>query len=153
MTSSSSPGVSLMQESLSYMAGSELPCVIINMQRGGPGLGDISTSQADYFQSVKGGGHGDYRIIVLAPSTVQETADLVYDAFDELQKMKKEEPLTLFKKALDNIKPNMEVRSRRIGGANYQVPVEVRPTRKLSLSLKWLVDVSRKRSEKSMSKK
>lgn len=86
MTSSSSPGISLKQECLSYMAGSELPCLIINMQRGGPGLGDISTSQADYFQAVKGGGHGDYRIIVLAPSTVQETADLVYDAFDVADK-------------------------------------------------------------------
>ena len=82
MTSSSSPGISLKQECLSYMAGSELPCLIVNMQRGGPGLGDISTSQADYFQAVKGGGHGDYRIIVFAPSTVQETADLVYDSFD-----------------------------------------------------------------------
>jgi 2-oxoglutarate ferredoxin oxidoreductase subunit alpha len=82
MTSSSSPGISLKQEGISYLAGSELPCVIINVQRGGPGLGDISTSQADYFQAVKGGGHGDYRTIVLAPSSVQEIADLVYDAFD-----------------------------------------------------------------------
>lgn len=82
MTSSSSPGISLKQECISYMAGSELPCLIINMQRGGPGLGDISTSQADYFQAVKGGGHGDYRVIVFAPASVQETADLVYDAFD-----------------------------------------------------------------------
>ncbi len=82
MTSSSSPGISLKQEGISYMAGSELPCVIVNMQRGGPGLGDISPSQADYFQAVKGGGHGDYHTIVLAPSSVQETADLVYDAFD-----------------------------------------------------------------------
>ncbi len=82
MTSSSSPGISLMQEGLSYLAGSELPCVIVNMQRGGPGLGDISPSQADYFQAVKGGGHGDYHTIVLAPSSVQEIADLTYDAFD-----------------------------------------------------------------------
>ncbi len=82
MTSSSSPGISLKQEGISYLAGSELPCVIVNMQRGGPGLGDISPSQADYFQAVKGGGHGDYQTIVLGPSTVQETADLVYDAFD-----------------------------------------------------------------------
>ncbi|HHT9119023.1 MAG TPA: 3-methyl-2-oxobutanoate dehydrogenase subunit VorB [Candidatus Hypogeohydataceae bacterium YC41] len=82
MTSSSSPGISLMQEGISYLAGSELPCVIVNMQRGGPGLGDISPSQADYFQAVKGGGHGDYRTIVLAPASVQEIADLVYDAFD-----------------------------------------------------------------------
>ncbi len=82
MTSSSSPGISLKQEGISYLAGSELPCVIINMQRGGPGLGDISPAQSDYFQAVKGGGHGDYHTIVLAPSSVQETADLVFDAFD-----------------------------------------------------------------------
>jgi 2-oxoglutarate ferredoxin oxidoreductase subunit alpha len=82
MTSSSSPGISLKQEGISYLVGSELPCVIVNIQRGGPGLGDISPSQADYFQAVKGGGHGDYYTIVLAPSSVQETADLVYDAFD-----------------------------------------------------------------------
>ena len=82
MTSSSSPGISLKQEGISYLAGSELPCVIVNIQRGGPGLGDISASQADYFQAVKGGGHGDYHTIVLAPSSVQEMADLVYDAFD-----------------------------------------------------------------------
>ena len=82
MTSSSSPGISLKQEGISYLAGSELPCVIVNIQRGGPGLGDISASQADYFQAVKGGGHGDYHTIVLAPCSVQEMADLVYDAFD-----------------------------------------------------------------------
>ena len=82
MTSSSSPGISLKQEGISYLAGSELPCVIVNVQRGGPGLGDISPSQADYFQAVKGGGHGDYHTIVLAPGSVQETADLVFDAFD-----------------------------------------------------------------------
>ena len=82
MTSSSGPGISLKQEGLSYLAGSELPCVIVNVQRGGPGLGDISPSQSDYFQAVKGGGHGDYRLIVLAPSSVQEVADLVYDGFD-----------------------------------------------------------------------
>lgn len=82
MTSSSSPGISLKQEGISYLAGSELPCVIVNIQRGGPGLGDISASQADYFQAVKGGGHGDYHCIVLAPASVQEMADLVYDAFD-----------------------------------------------------------------------
>lgn len=82
MTSSSSPGISLKQEGISYLAGSELPCVIVNVQRGGPGLGDISPSQADYFQAVKGGGHGDYHTLVLAPSSVQELADLVYDAFD-----------------------------------------------------------------------
>ena len=81
-TSSSSPGISLMMEALSYMAGAELPVVIVNIMRGGPGLGGILPSQSDYFQATKGGGHGDYRVLVLAPSTVQEAADLVIDAFD-----------------------------------------------------------------------
>ncbi|EPR44019.1 pyruvate flavodoxin/ferredoxin oxidoreductase domain protein [Desulfovibrio sp. X2] len=81
MTSSSSPGVSLKQEAISYMAGSELPGVIVNMNRGGPGLGDIGPSQGDYFQSVKGGGHGDYRTLVLAPATCQEAYDLTILAF------------------------------------------------------------------------
>jgi 2-oxoglutarate ferredoxin oxidoreductase subunit alpha len=82
MTSSSSPGISLKQEGISYMAGAELPVVIVNVQRGGPGLGDISAAQGDYFQATRGGGHGDYRTIVLAPASVQETADLVMEAFD-----------------------------------------------------------------------
>ena len=82
MTSSSSPGISLKQEGISYMAGAELPVLIINVQRGGPGLGDIGPSQSDYFQATRGGGHGDYRTIVLAPDSVQETADLVAEAFD-----------------------------------------------------------------------
>ncbi|OFX70686.1 MAG: 3-methyl-2-oxobutanoate dehydrogenase subunit VorB [Bacteroidetes bacterium GWE2_29_8] len=82
MTSSSSPGVSLMQEGLSYIAGAELPCLVVNVQRGGPGLGTIQPSQADYFQTVKGGGHGDYKLITLAPSSVQEMADFVKIAFD-----------------------------------------------------------------------
>lgn len=82
MTSSSSPGVSLKQEGISYIAGSELPCVIVNVVRGGPGLGTIQPSQADYFQSTKGGGHGDYRLLVLAPASVQEMADFVDLAFD-----------------------------------------------------------------------
>jgi len=77
MTSSSSPGISLMQEGISYIAGAELPCLIVNVVRGGPGLGTIQPSQADYFQSTKGGGHGDYRLIVLAPASVQEMADFV----------------------------------------------------------------------------
>jgi 2-oxoglutarate/2-oxoacid ferredoxin oxidoreductase subunit alpha len=81
MTSSSSPGMSLKQEALSYMAGSELPGVVVNMNRGGPGLGDIGPSQGDYFQSTKGGGHGDYRLLVLAPGTVQEAYDLTIAAF------------------------------------------------------------------------
>jgi 2-oxoglutarate ferredoxin oxidoreductase subunit alpha len=82
MTSSSSPGISLMQEGLSYIACAELPCLVVNVNRGGPGLGTIQPSQGDYFQATKGGGHGDYRLIVLAPSSVQEMADFVYDAFD-----------------------------------------------------------------------
>jgi 2-oxoglutarate ferredoxin oxidoreductase subunit alpha len=82
MTSSSSPGISLKLEGISYLAGAELPCLIVNVMRGGPGLGTIQPSQADYFQAVKGGGHGDYRIIVLAPSTVQEMADFVDKGFD-----------------------------------------------------------------------
>jgi 2-oxoglutarate ferredoxin oxidoreductase subunit alpha len=82
MTSSSSPGISLKQEALSYMAGSEIPGVVVNVSRGGPGLGDIGPSQGDYFQSVKGGGHGDYRLLVLAPGTVQEAYDLTIKAFD-----------------------------------------------------------------------
>ncbi len=82
MTSSSSPGISLMQEGISYIAGSELPCLIVNVARGGPGLGTIQPGQADYFQSTKGGGHGDYRLIVLAPASVQEMADFVSLSFD-----------------------------------------------------------------------
>ena len=82
MTSSSSPGISLKQEGISYMAGAELPCVIVNVVRGGPGLGTIQPSQADYFQAVKGGGHGDYHMIVLAPASVQEMADFVTKGFD-----------------------------------------------------------------------
>ena len=82
MTSSSSPGISLMQEGMSYLAGAELPCVVFNCMRGGPGLGTIQPSQSDYFQTVKGGGHGDYRLITLAPSSVQEMADFVDLAFE-----------------------------------------------------------------------
>lgn len=82
MTSSSSPGISLKQEGISYLAGSELPSVIVNIMRGGPGLGNIQPAQGDYFQSTKGGGHGDYRLIVLAPSTVPEAAELTFESFD-----------------------------------------------------------------------
>jgi len=82
MTSSSSPGISLKLEGISYMAGAEIPCLIANVMRGGPGLGTIQPGQADYFQAVKGGGHGDYRLIVLAPSTVQEMADFVDLGFE-----------------------------------------------------------------------
>jgi len=82
ITSSSSPGISLMQEGISYMAGAELPALIVNVVRGGPGLGTIQPSQADYFQAVKGGGHGDYKLIVLAPASVQEMCDHVKLGFD-----------------------------------------------------------------------
>lgn len=82
MTSSSSPGISLMQEGISYLAASELPALIVNVMRGGPGLGTIHPSQSDYFQATKGGGHGDYHLIVLAPATVQEMADFVELGFD-----------------------------------------------------------------------
>lgn len=81
MTSSSSPGISLMQEGLSYIASAQLPCLVVNVARGGPGLGTIQPSQGDYFQATKGGGHGDYHLIVLAPASVQEMADFVFDAF------------------------------------------------------------------------
>ena len=82
MTSSSSPGISLKAEGLSYLAGADLPALVVNVQRGGPGLGGIQPSQSDYFQATKGGGHGDYRMIVLAPASVQEMADLTMKGFD-----------------------------------------------------------------------
>lgn len=82
MTTSSSPGISLKQEGISYIAGAELPCLIVNVVRGGPGLGTIQPAQSDYFQAVKGGGHGDYHLIVLAPASVQEMADFVGLGFD-----------------------------------------------------------------------
>jgi 2-oxoglutarate ferredoxin oxidoreductase subunit alpha len=81
-TSSSSPGISLMQEGLTYLAGAEIPCLIINVMRGGPGLGTIQPSQSDYFQSTKGGGHGDYQLFTLAPASVQEMYDFVFEAWD-----------------------------------------------------------------------
>jgi len=82
MTSSSSPGISLMQEGISYLAGSQLPSVIVNIMRGGPGLGNIAPAQSDYFQATRGGGHGDYQVIVLAPGSVQEAYDLTQISFD-----------------------------------------------------------------------
>ncbi len=86
MTSSSSPGISLMAEGISYLAGAELPCVIMNIVRGGPGLGGILPAQSDYFQATRGGGHGDYRLLVLAPSTLQEGVDLTTLAFELAEK-------------------------------------------------------------------
>jgi 2-oxoglutarate ferredoxin oxidoreductase subunit alpha len=86
MTSSSSPGISLKSEGISYIAGSDLPCVIVNVQRGGPGLGGIQPSQSDYRQAVKAAGHGDFHMLVYAPSSVQETVDMTYLAFDTADK-------------------------------------------------------------------
>jgi 2-oxoglutarate ferredoxin oxidoreductase subunit alpha len=93
MTTTSSPGYSLMQEGISYIALSFVPCVIVNVMRGGPGLGNIQPAQGDYFQMTKGGGHGDYHLIVLAPATVQETVDLVIEAFDLADKYR--QPVTV----------------------------------------------------------
>jgi 2-oxoglutarate ferredoxin oxidoreductase subunit alpha len=86
MTSSSSPGISLKQEGISYIAGAELPCVIVNMVRSGPGLGGILPSQGDYFQAVKGGGHGDYKMLVYGPGSIQEAVDIVYKSFEKAEK-------------------------------------------------------------------
>ena len=86
ITSSSSPGVSLKQEGISYCAGAQLPCVILNVMRGGPGLGNIQASQGDYFQGVKGGGNGDYHLLTYAPSSVQEAIDIMMFAFDKAEK-------------------------------------------------------------------
>ena len=93
MTTTSSPGFSLMQEGMSYIAMSFVPCVVVNIMRGGPGLGNIQPAQGDYFQMTKGGGHGDYNPLVLAPSTVQETVDLVIEAFDLADKYR--QPVTV----------------------------------------------------------
>jgi 2-oxoglutarate ferredoxin oxidoreductase subunit alpha len=93
MTTTSSPGYSLMQEGVSYIAMSFVPCVIVNIMRGGPGLGNIQPAQGDYFQMTKGGGHGDYNLIVLAPSTVQETVDMIVEAFDLADKYR--QPVTV----------------------------------------------------------
>jgi len=98
MTSSSSPGISLKQEGISYMCGSQIPGVIVNMSRSGPGLGGISPSQGDYFQATRGGGHGDYRTIVLAPNSVQENYDLAIKAFDLADKYRN--PVVLLGDAL-----------------------------------------------------
>lgn len=86
MTSSSSPGISLKQEGISYICGAEIPCVIVNMVRCGPGLGGIQPGQADYFQAVKGGGHGDYHMLTYGPASVQEAVDIIYNAFDKADK-------------------------------------------------------------------
>ncbi len=136
MTSSSSPGVSLKQEGISYIAGAELPCVIVNMQRGGPGLGNIAPAQSDYFQSVKGGGHGDYKVIVFAPSSAQELLDYTFMAFDVADKYRNPvlilgdgllgqmmEPVTIIK---ENYKPNLVEKPWALTGCKGRKPNIVR---------------------------
>jgi 2-oxoglutarate/2-oxoacid ferredoxin oxidoreductase subunit alpha len=120
MTTSSSPGISLMQEGISYIAGAELPCLLANVNRGGPGLGTIQPSQGDYFQSVKGGGHGDYRLIVLAPATVQEMADFVLDGWLLAEKYRNP-VLILTDGALGQMMEKVELRDQEPRG-NRPVP-------------------------------
>jgi 2-oxoglutarate ferredoxin oxidoreductase subunit alpha len=116
MTSSSSPGISLKQEGLSYMAGSEIPGVVVNMSRSGPGLGGISPSQGDYFQATRGGGHGDYRVFVLAPDSVQECYDLTMLAFDMADKYRN--PVLLLGDAmLGQMKESLDPRPYQATGA------------------------------------
>ncbi|MBA4388329.1 MAG: 3-methyl-2-oxobutanoate dehydrogenase subunit VorB, partial [Verrucomicrobia bacterium] len=135
MTSSSSPGISLKQEGISYLAAAELPAVIVNVQRGGPGLGNISPGQADYFQATKGGGHGDYHQIVLAPESVQEMHDFVFRAFELADKYRTPvmilsdgrigqmmEPLQLFEGAAPPVPP----KPWAINGAKGRKPQFVR---------------------------
>jgi len=116
MTSSSSPGISLKQEGLSYMAGSEIPGVVVNMSRSGPGLGGISPSQGDYFQATRGGGHGDYRVFVLAPDSVQECYELTMLAFDMAEKYRN--PVLILGDAmLGQMKESLDPKPYRSTGA------------------------------------
>jgi len=119
MTSSSSPGISLMQEGLSYIAAGELPCLIVNVNRGGPGLGTIQPGQGDYFQSTKGGGHGDYHLIVLAPASVQEMADFVFEGFSLAEKYRNP-VLILTDGALGQMMEKVELRPE--GSLPYTTP-------------------------------
>ena len=119
LTSSSSPGISLKQEGISYLCGCELPCVIINVMRGGPGLGNIAPSQADYFQATKGGGHGDYHLIVLAPSSVQEAFELVCLAFDLADKYRN--PVMILSDAfLGQMVESIQITDCRLQITNYR---------------------------------
>ncbi len=125
MTSSSGPGMSLKQEGVSFLVGAQLPAVIVNMRRGGPGLGNIAPSQADYFQSCKGGGHGDYHLVVYAPATVQEAADLTAKAFDVADRYRN--PVLILGDAilgqmmeplvLSDVTPNVPAKPWALGGA------------------------------------
>lgn len=135
MTSSSSPGISLKQEGISYLAGAQLPSVIVNVQRGGPGLGNIAPAQGDYFQAVKGGGHGDYHQIVLAPNSVQEMHDLTVLAFELADRYRTPvmiltdgrlgqmmEPLSLF----DRASPKVPAKPWALDGAKGRKPNLIR---------------------------
>ncbi|MEW6618125.1 MAG: 3-methyl-2-oxobutanoate dehydrogenase subunit VorB [bacterium] len=129
MTSSSSPGISLKQECLSYMAGCELPGVIVNVSRGGPGLGNIAPSQSDYFQATKGGGHGDYHLIVLAPDSIQSAVDLTQKAFDLADKYRN---------------PTMILTDGLLG--QMIEPVELKPIKKVNLPPKtWTLTGAKNR--------
>ena len=131
MTSSSSPGISLKQEGVSYLCGSEIPGVIVNMSRSGPGLGGIHPSQGDYFQATRGGGHGDYRTLVLAPSTAQENYDYTMLAFDLADKYRN--PVVVLGDAL-------------IG--NIKEPVELKPYRKKIPAKDWILTGARGRGQR-----
>lgn len=131
MTSSSSPGISLKQEGISYLCGSEIPGVVVNMSRSGPGLGGIHPSQGDYFQATRGGGHGDYRTIVLAPSTAQENYDLTVLAFDLADKYRN---------------PVMVLGDALIG--NIKEPVELKPYRKKPKQKDWALTGADRRPQR-----
>jgi len=133
MTSSSSPGISLKQEGISYLCGSEIPGVIVNMSRSGPGLGGIHPSQGDYFQATRGGGHGDYRTLVLAPSTAQENYDLTMLAFDLADKYRN--PVVILGDAL-------------LG--NIMEPVELKPYRKQPPAKDWALSGNQGRPQRKL---
>lgn len=133
MTSSSSPGISLKQEGISYIAGAELPAVIVNIVRGGPGLGGIQPAQSDYFQATKGGGHGDYRNIVLAPNSVQEMVDMTILAFDLADKYRN---------------PVMLLGDGALG--QMMEPVEFKPTNSVAVEKPWATTGLRGRTESNV---
>ena len=131
MTSSSSPGIALKQEGISYLAGAELPAVIVNMMRGGPGLGGIQPAQSDYFMSVKGGGNGDYYMPVYAPASIQETVDLIQEAFDVADQYRT---------------PVMVIADGMIGQMMEPVEFKERPHRKLE-EKSWATDGTKEKRE------
>jgi 2-oxoglutarate/2-oxoacid ferredoxin oxidoreductase subunit alpha len=139
MVSSSSPGISLMAEAMSYMAGSELPVVLVNVMRGGPGLGSIGPSQSDYFQATKGHGHGDYRVPVLAPSSIAEAVDLVADAFTLAERYRTPTMILadgVMGQAMEPVVPTYRVPARLDGGWELGGAVDRPPRVVRSLNLK-----------------